>query len=301
MQRITSIAAARRELGGLAARTSQVACPWIIRSYSHQPAVCRQQQWACVQHMSSKRRHTGGGGLTTLSWRLRNPRRNNNYVFAGHTYRLYSSNNSTEDENEATRSGTSSTPAGHPDISVVGIPDPITWIRCKVVMHLIDLYFDSGSTSVDFENGVKQALVHVSNMLSRGNFGALNGIVSKEMVSYVREKCSSLTDAQRKQLAVSMDDIIFLLPEDVSVFFDQYGRSFCFIVMRFWLLSPPDDCPDDPDASKIFKVTSKEEDGSQKKIVTAVYEFHREVTRGSQSDWTVTNVWYWRWESEPAK
>ena len=49
-------------------------------------------------------------------------------------------------------------------------------------------------------------------------------LLAFQMVSYVRKKCSSLTDAQRQQLAVSMDDIIFLLPEDVSVFFDQYGK-----------------------------------------------------------------------------
>lgn len=44
------------------------------------------------------------------------------------------------------------------------------------------------------------------------------------MIDYVETKCRSLTDAQRQQLAVTMEDIVFMLPEDVSVVFDQYGE-----------------------------------------------------------------------------
>lgn len=44
------------------------------------------------------------------------------------------------------------------------------------------------------------------------------------MREYVEEKCTALTDDQRKPLAVTMNDIVFLLPEDVSVVFDEEGR-----------------------------------------------------------------------------
>lgn len=44
------------------------------------------------------------------------------------------------------------------------------------------------------------------------------------MIDYVETRCRSLTDAQRRQLAVTMEDIVFMLPEDVSVVFDQYGE-----------------------------------------------------------------------------
>lgn len=43
------------------------------------------------------------------------------------------------------------------------------------------------------------------------------------MREYVEEKCKTLTVEQRKQLAVMMNDIVFLLPEDVSVVFDEEG------------------------------------------------------------------------------
>lgn len=52
--------------------------------------------------------------------------------------------------------------------------------------------------------------------------------------------------------------------------FSLAGRIFCFFVMRFWLLKTYNG-PDDPEATKIFKVA---QDGHpQKKIVTAVYEW----------------------------
>lgn len=86
-----------------------------------------------------------------------------------------------------------------------------------------------------------------------------------------------------------------MLPEDVSVVFDQYGRKFCFVVMRFWLLSTYEG-PDDPEGTKIFKVDSSEDGSPQRKIVTAVYEFQRELTNGASPDWTVTTVWHWHWK-----
>lgn len=44
------------------------------------------------------------------------------------------------------------------------------------------------------------------------------------MIDYVQTRCGSLTEAQRQQLAVTMEDIIFMLPEDVSVVFDKFGE-----------------------------------------------------------------------------
>ncbi len=43
----------------------------------------------------------------------------------------------------------------HPDITVVGTPDPIAWIRNKTTLFLIELYFGL-KFSVEFDSGVKQ-------------------------------------------------------------------------------------------------------------------------------------------------
>lgn len=204
-------------------------------------------------------------------------------MFAGQTHRLLCS-----------QPGAQGPPEEQPAISVVGIPDPLTWIRCRVIIYLVDLYFQSNINSEEFDKGVKQALVYISSMMSSGSYHRLVGIVSQEVIEYVEERCSSLTKAQRKKLAVEMDDIVFVLPEDVSVVFDTHGRKFCFITMRFWILTTHE-VPEDPEGTKIFRVTSNEDGSPQKKIVTAVYEFHRELTRGAPPDWTVKTVWHWHW------
>uniref|UniRef100_A0AAQ4S3S1 Si:dkey-82o10.4 n=1 Tax=Gasterosteus aculeatus aculeatus TaxID=481459 RepID=A0AAQ4S3S1_GASAC len=160
-------------------------------------------------------------------------------------------------------------PAGGPAVSVVGIPDPITWVRCRVLMYLVDLHF--GFDIEEFEKGVKQALVHVSGLLSSGKYHNLVGIVSSETIDYVQMRCGSLSEARRRQLAVTMDDIVFALPEDVSVVFDKHGRQFCDVAMRFWLLSTYEG-PDDPEGTKIFQVAPSGDGGPQRRIVTAVYE-----------------------------
>lgn len=219
----------------------------------------------------------------TLNSSLRKLRRQS-ALFASQKYRHYCTS-------EKDRNGTT----GHPTISVVGIPDPITWIRNKVLIYLVEVYFELGLTTGDFDNGVKQALVFVSNLMSNGNFRDLRGVVSKEMVEYAETKCNALTEAQRQQLAISLDDIIFTLPENVSVVFDRNGRKFCFIEMRFWHLSTANR-PDDPEGLKIFKIATTEDGAKPQKIVTAVYEFHRELTTGADSEWTVTNIWHWHWE-----
>uniref|UniRef100_A0A668VAC5 Uncharacterized protein n=1 Tax=Oreochromis aureus TaxID=47969 RepID=A0A668VAC5_OREAU len=133
-----------------------------------------------------------------------------------------------------------------PAISVVGIPDPITWIRCKVIMFALDLYFELDVNSEEFERGVKQ--------------------VTTDRPFYF----SISTVNNKKHIFHALYGPLFERQTLISVFF-LAGRKFCFIVMRFWILSSHEG-PDDPEGTKIFKVGSSEDSGPQKKIVTAVYE-----------------------------
>ncbi|XP_057689979.1 m-AAA protease-interacting protein 1, mitochondrial [Corythoichthys intestinalis] len=181
------------------------------------------------------------------------------------------------------------------DVSVVGIPDPITWIRCNVHLFLVDLYYDLGVNSKDFERGVKQAFVHISSVMSQGKYFELIGMVSVEMIRYMEERCRPLSERHRQNLAVSMEDIILVLPEEVSVDFVQ-GRKFCTIAMRLWYLTTPDG-PDDPEAVKIFRVAPGADGFPPKRVATAVYEFHCEIIKGGSEDWIVTTVWHWNWNA----
>ncbi|XP_072317386.1 m-AAA protease-interacting protein 1, mitochondrial [Eucyclogobius newberryi] len=183
-------------------------------------------------------------------------------------------------------------------VTVVGSPDPITWLRCRLIIILINLYFEVDLASEEFLSGAKQALVQVSHLMSTGRFHRLKGLVSDEMREYVETRTMTLSRTQQLKLLVNTDDIIFLLPEDVSVVFDQYGRKYCSIVMRFWFLTTLEG-PEDPEATRIFKVAPSQDGCQQTKVATAVYEFRRELTQGASPDWTVTTVWHWHWALAP--
>lgn len=180
----------------------------------------------------------------------------------------------------------------------MGSPDPLTWLRCRLIIFLVDLYFEVDLASDEFYSGAKQALVQVSHLMSQGHFHRLKGLVSDEMMEYVETKTTALSKAQMKKLLVTADDIIFLLPEDIDVVFDAHGRKFCSIVMRFWFLTTLDG-PEDPEAARIFKVAPREDGCPQEKVATAVYEFKRELTYGASPDWTVITVWHWHWTLAP--
>ncbi|KAK7886174.1 hypothetical protein WMY93_025795 [Mugilogobius chulae] len=172
-------------------------------------------------------------------------------------------------------------------VSVVGTADPITFVRCRFTIFLIKLCFEVDLASEEFNSGAKQALVQVSHLMSTGSFHRLKGLVSDEMMEYVESRTKPLTHTQKLKLQVNTDDIIFLLPEDVTVVFDQYGRKFCSIVMRFWFLTT------------IFRVAPSPDGSQQTKVATAVYEFRRELTQGASPDWTVITVWHWHWTLAP--
>ncbi|XP_033836466.1 m-AAA protease-interacting protein 1, mitochondrial [Periophthalmus magnuspinnatus] len=183
-------------------------------------------------------------------------------------------------------------------VSVVGSPDPLTWVRCRLIILLIKLYFEVDLASEEFNSGAKQALVQVSHLMSTGQFHRLKGLVSDEMMEYVETRTKPLSHAQKLKLSVNTDDIIFLLPEDVTVVFDQYGRKFCSIVMRFWFLTTLEG-PEDPEATRVFRVAPSQDGSQQTKVATAVYEFRRELTAGASPDWTVITVWHWHWILAP--
>ncbi|XP_030640933.1 m-AAA protease-interacting protein 1, mitochondrial [Chanos chanos] len=270
MQRLTCFVTCR-EFSGIVAFTS-TSCPWKKRLTKQTP----------LSHQYTYKTRSYVERTAIQHWDFTHLRRYTSQ-FTGQTYRHYSTGSNNDSTNTTS----------HPGVTVVGSPDPLTWIRNKIVLSLIELYFDLNMTGVEFDTGVKQALVHVSNSLSKGKFEDLRRVMSKEALEHTRKKYKLLTEGQRKDLAISLDNIIFLLPEDVSVVFDRRGRKFCYIVIRFWHLSAAD-VPEDPEGVRIFKVSETNEDGPPKKIVTAVYEFHSELTVGADPDWTITHIWHWK-------
>jgi len=135
MQRITSLTA-RRELRGLAACTSGVRARKSGSNLCTQPVGHRQ--WSSVNVRPAR-------PLTSEPGRRLCRRR---FVFAGEKHRLFSSQPGAEEPPGASDR--------QPPVSVIGIPDPLTWIRCKVITSLTDLYFETDINSAEFDRGVKQ-------------------------------------------------------------------------------------------------------------------------------------------------
>ncbi|XP_069790636.1 m-AAA protease-interacting protein 1, mitochondrial [Narcine bancroftii] len=180
-------------------------------------------------------------------------------------------------------------------VVVVGIPNPFIWARTKMYFFLIRAYFDQDFTFDEFTTGAKQAFVHVSKMLSQCNFIELKDLVSKEALEELEEKCSALPVNRRQALAADLEEIMYSTPGDVGIYYDNQGRKFVSIIMRYWYLTDVDLPDETPEGNKVFQVVFGDESmKDSKRLLTANYEFRREFTQGVQPDWTITRIQHFK-------
>ncbi|XP_032879426.1 m-AAA protease-interacting protein 1, mitochondrial isoform X2 [Amblyraja radiata] len=158
-------------------------------------------------------------------------------------------------------------------VVVVGIPNPFTWARTKMYFFLIRAYFDQDFTFDEFAAGAKQAFVHVSNMLSQCNFVELKDLVSKEALEELEEKCSAMPANRRQAIAADLEEIMYSTPGDVGIYYDNQGRKFVSIIMRYWYLTDVDLPDETPEGTKVFQVVFGDESNKDsKRLLTANYE-----------------------------
>ncbi|XP_059822972.1 m-AAA protease-interacting protein 1, mitochondrial [Hypanus sabinus] len=180
-------------------------------------------------------------------------------------------------------------------VVVVGIPNPFTWARTKMYFFLIRAYFDQDFTFDEFATGAKQAFVHVSKMLSQCNFIELKDLVSKEALEELEEKCLALPINRRQALAADLEEIMYSTPGDVGIYYDNQGRKFVSIIMRYWYLTNVDLPDETPEGTKVFQVVFGDESSKDsKRLLTANYEFRREFTLGVEPDWTITRIQHFK-------
>ncbi|TWW80321.1 m-AAA protease-interacting protein 1, mitochondrial [Takifugu flavidus] len=156
----------------------------------------------------------------------------------------------------------------------VGIPNPFIWLRTRIYYVLIKTYFDKDFTIEDFTEGAKQAFSHVSRLLSQCQFDALEGLVAKDLIGKLEEKCNLLPSTHKKALSANSDEIMYSTPGDVGIYYDDNGRKFVSILMRFWYLTSV--ClPDDTlEGTHIFRVAiSGDREAETRRLLTANYEY----------------------------
>ncbi|KAM6421234.1 m-AAA protease-interacting protein 1, mitochondrial [Rhynochetos jubatus] len=176
-------------------------------------------------------------------------------------------------------------------VVVVRITSPIAWLRTRFYYLLIRLYFDQEFSIEEFTRGAKQAFSVVSKQLSQCKLDLLEGLVSAEVFQVLKEKLSLLPENHRDALAADIDAIMYTTEGDVRIYYDDDGRKFVSILMRFWYLNDaklPDEVPGE---TKVFQIVFGDESTKEKRhLLTANYEFQREFTEGAKPDWTITRI-----------
>ncbi|XP_070771384.1 m-AAA protease-interacting protein 1, mitochondrial [Enoplosus armatus] len=176
-------------------------------------------------------------------------------------------------------------------VVVVGIPNPFIWFRTRIYYFLIRAYFDKEFSIEEFTEGAKQAFSHVSRLLSQCQFEALEGLVAKDLIGKLEEKCNVLPSSHKKALSADPDEIMYTTPGDVGIYYDDNGRKFVSILMRFWYLTSARLPDDNLEGTRVFQVAIGEEgEAETKRLLTANYEFQREFTKGVPPDWTITRI-----------
>ncbi|XP_061580309.1 m-AAA protease-interacting protein 1, mitochondrial [Cololabis saira] len=175
-------------------------------------------------------------------------------------------------------------------VLVVGIPNPFIWVRKRIYYFLIRTYFDREFRIEEFTEGAQQAFSHVSRLLSQCQFEELEGLLAKDLITKLEEKCSSLPSNYKKALFADVDEIMYTTPGDVGIFYDNNGRKFVNILMRFWYLTSAQIPDDSVKGSHMFKVTIGDGETVNKRLLSAIYEFQRDFTKGVPPDWIITRV-----------
>ncbi|XP_067301114.1 m-AAA protease-interacting protein 1, mitochondrial [Pseudorasbora parva] len=177
-------------------------------------------------------------------------------------------------------------------VVVVGIPNPLIWFRTRIYFFLIRTYFDKEFSIEEFTEGAKHAFSHVSRLLSQCQFESLEGLVAKDLIEKLEEKCAHLPLSHKRALSADSDEIMYTTTGDVGIYYDDSGRKFVSILMRFWYLTSARIPDDSMEGARIFQVAigGEEERPETKRLLTANYEFQREFTQGVTPDWIITRI-----------
>ncbi|ROL55094.1 m-AAA protease-interacting protein 1, mitochondrial [Anabarilius grahami] len=158
-------------------------------------------------------------------------------------------------------------------VVVVGIPNPFIWFRTRIYFFLIRIYFDK-------------------ELLSQCQFESLEGLVAKDLIEKLEEKCAHLPLSHQRALSAESDEIMYTTTGDVGIYYDDSGRKFVSILMRFWYLTSARIPDDSMEGARIFQVAigGEGERPETKRLLTANYEFQREFTQGVTPDWIITRI-----------
>lgn len=176
----------------------------------------------------------------------------------------------------------------------LAIPNPFKVIRNWCFGFIIRAYFDPDFSFRDFTEGAKQGLSIISTEMSTGQLDNIQNLVSPKLMSELQNIIGRMNLKERTSLAISVEDILYSFPHNITVHYDDKGGKFLFILMRFWCLSSY--VPTEETEGYGFKIgspppgVSEEEFKNMGSVISCTYEFLRELTPGVAPEWTVTHI-----------
>ncbi|KAJ4434541.1 hypothetical protein ANN_23103 [Periplaneta americana] len=170
-------------------------------------------------------------------------------------------------------------------------PSVIKTLRNWILANLIiKPYFDQEFGLPDFIYGSKQAVEYVSGCLSRGDFAALENMVTQDALQEVKRNLSTFSMLQRQELALLKDDIYFSFPYQIGVMFsddDKNQQRFVEITMCYHVLQGLKDLTQQGITPPLNMGMLPE---YRDKIFICNYRFIREFTKGVEDQWTVNVI-----------
>lgn len=170
---------------------------------------------------------------------------------------------------------------------MVFIPTPALWLRTRRLYNVITNAYDKDFTKKEFMKGAKQAVCHVSRLLSQCQFQALDGLVATDLRQKLEKKCKELPLNYRKALSVAPAEIVFYTTKHVGFHSGGKGRRFVTVLMCFWYWTPAK-LPDD--AFKGVPYLHLPNGDDPRRLLTATYEFQREFAKGVEPAWIITRI-----------
>ncbi|XP_052753061.1 m-AAA protease-interacting protein 1, mitochondrial isoform X2 [Galleria mellonella] len=150
------------------------------------------------------------------------------------------------------------------------VQNPFTWLMIKIDFSVLKNVWDPTFMEKEFKFGTKQAISRVTQVISQGEYGELNGLLTKPArLSLLRELERNWNERQRSLLALHRNDIQISSPRKVY-FIRIADKKFCDVDMAFLALK----------WTPINSIDSL--------IFTEIFaRFHREYTPHCIPEWTI--------------
>ncbi|KAL8596179.1 hypothetical protein ACOMHN_021219 [Nucella lapillus] len=94
--------------------------------------------------------------------------------------------------------------------AVMYVANPVTWISKQWNILKLKHKLDPAFSENEFLFGAKQAITHVSQMVSNGKFDQLSGLVIEEVIDWLMSFRNSLASREREALALAADDVVLM-------------------------------------------------------------------------------------------